>query len=322
MIIINAADILRIVKLKDILRAVEEAFLVFESGNFSMPERMHADYKGNTLLLMPSFTDKYFSTKLVSIFPENVKNNIPTLQGVFVLNDGKSGIPLAIIDAAKLTALRTGGVGGVSIKYLTDPSVKRVGIIGAGVQGYHQALFSSIVREIESILIYDKNKNNALRFIERFKKERPEISLNMAESPREVIENSEIIITATTSLKPVVPDDSELLKEKYFIGIGSYKPTMREYPDSLFKVVDKVFVDTKTAFKESGDLREPISKGLIEERDIQTLGAFIKNPYKIGRNSTIFFKSVGMAIFDLFVGAMIYEYAREKGGRVDEGKNT
>ncbi len=312
MIVLSDSEVREAVSYKEIIEAVEEALLIYEEGSFYMPERMHADYKGNTLLLMPSFTDEYFGTKLVSIFPENPEKGIPSLQGVFVLNDGNTGAPLALMNAAKLTALRTAGVGALSTKYLTDMSIKNIGIIGAGVQGFHQALFSTEIRSIEKIFVFDKNKETVKKFSEELKKLKPTVEIISAENSEEVLINSDVIITATTSLTPVLPDKPELFSGKHFIGIGSYKPEMREYPSALYKKVEAVFIDTKTAIKESGDISFAIKEGLIGESKIRTLGDYIKKGEK-ERFSTTFFKSVGMALFDLVVGSLIYEKALDKG---------
>jgi len=127
------------------------------------------------------------------------------------------------------------------------------------------------------------------------------------------LSSSEVIVTATTSATPVIPDDKELLKGKHFIGIGSYKPGMREYPDALFQLTEKVVVDTPHAFEESGDLAVPLEKGLLRKDQMLTLGKIISGGETFDTSATTFFKSVGMALFDLLTAEMIYNKAKEKG---------
>src|SRR6056297_2052380 len=100
----------KIVALDKIMDAIEEAFVIYESGAFHMPDRMHVDRPEGTILYMPCFVDKYSCTKIVSTFPENIKKELDSVQGTMILNNSKTGVPLAIMDGAALTAYRTGAV--------------------------------------------------------------------------------------------------------------------------------------------------------------------------------------------------------------------
>jgi len=305
-------DILKAVSFSEIMNAVENAMLIYEKKQFQMPVRMHADYMGNTLLLMPCFTPKKFGTKLVSLFPENTRKNLPVLFGTMILNDGETGKPLALVNGSKLTALRTGAVGGVSIRYLTPLNVRTLGIIGAGVQGFHQVLFACTERQFSDVFIFDQSITKIPSFIEKLSRDLRQVKLHQAGSAKELLKESAVIITATNSEKPVLPDQEDLLRGKHFVGIGSYKPNMREFPDALFKISDQMFIDTEHALDESGDVIDPLKNGWIKNDQLFTLGKLIQG--KIDRKGeTTLFKSVGMALFDVVVSELIYEKAVEKG---------
>ena len=312
MLILNKKQIEDSVSILDVLEAVEKAFLLQESGDFLMPDRMHIEHNGNVLLLMPAFAGDHFATKLVSVFPENKKGNLPAIYGTVVLNDGKTGKPLAMMDGSTVTALRTGAVGGLGIAYTSGKDVSTLGLIGAGYQGFHQVLFAAVVRNITTVNFYDPYLKNADHFAGLLKKYLPHIKFNRKDDSAQVVSSSEVIITATTSTSPVVPNDKELLKGKHFIGIGSYKPAMREYPDALFHLTDKVAVDTPHALEESGDLAVPLEKGLLRKDQIITLGKLINSGETFDTSGTTFFKSVGMALFDLLAANTIYNKAKEK----------
>ena len=117
----------------------------------------------------------------------------------------------------------------------------------------------------------------------------------------------------SASNTPVIPNDSSLIKGKHFVGIGSYKPNMREFPDALFQELDQCFIDVSHTSTESGDLIYPLKHKLINQNQIFTLGKLISKEVKLSDNSTSLFKSVGMALFDLFVAKLIYAKALEKG---------
>lgn len=313
MLVLNSDDLTKSISVLDAMKSVEDAFLLQESGNYNMPNRMHIDFKENTLLLMPAFIDDFFSTKLVSVFPGNINKNISVIKGAVLLNDGDTGEPLAVMNGSMLTALRTGAVGGLGITYTTPLNIKSIGLIGAGQQGFHQVLFACTVRNIEKVFIFDPFNKNVQQFIADLKKLLPHIHITVVQSAKECILQSEAIITTTTSNLPVIPNDKDLMTGKHFIGIGSYKPDMREYPDQLFACIDKIIIDTDYAKSESGDILHPLKDGLIKEKDIHQLGMLINNEIAINIKGTTFFKSVGMALFDLCIAITIYKNAIKKG---------
>lgn len=314
MLVLNQKDILNAVTRNEIVDSVEKALRMYEEKNFHMPDRMHVDYRGNTLLLMPCFTKKSMGTKLVSLYPENEKKDLPVLFGIMVLNDGNTGKPLAVLDGSALTALRTGAVGSVSIRHMTPKKVNTLGIVGAGVQGFHQTITACTQRDFKSVYVYDKFSEKSDQLIEKLLKKLKNIEVKKAKSAEELLKEAEVVITATTSMEPVLPDEERLFLGKHIVGIGSYKPDMREFPKALFKNIKTLAVDTEYAHIESGDLKVPLEKGWIQEDQILTLGKVIMEKSFINqeREGTTVFKSVGMALFDEVVSEFIYQKAREK----------
>jgi ornithine cyclodeaminase len=288
------------------VEAMEQAFIDTAQGVVEVPPRVHLDRGPNTLLLMPCFGSTYFSTKLVSVFPKNLLKKEPMIYGSVLLNDGQTGRPLAVMDGSKLTAMRTAAVGAVGIKYLAPQEASNLGVVGLGIQGFHQALFACQQRNIRTLRIMDNSGEVMSRFSERFKAFYPEINVVPCNSAEELCNASEIIITATGSHQPVVPDHGGWWKGKTVVGIGSYKPDMREFPDSFFADLEQVFVDTPVALEETGDLLEPLNKGLISEANIFPLWDLIQEKVILS-GETRFFKSVGMAAFDLYAAKLVYE---------------
>lgn len=310
MLILNQKEVWSALSFEKALTAMEEAFQLFEAGDFHMPDRMHAHHGDNTLLLMPCFIDRFFGTKLVSVNPENPKRNLPSIYGSMILNDGKSGEALALINGAALTAFRTGAVGGIGIKYTTPENADSVGIIGTGVQGFTQALFACKVRPIKKLYVYDMQQTKANEFISKLQKELPDVNIKACSSNRELVEKSQIIITATTSKKAVIPDDAELLKGKHFIGIGSYKPDMHEFPVQLYPLLNKLYVDTPFAKEETGDVATALKDSLIDDSQVTPISKLVTLGKPTNENTSLF-KSVGMALFDVVMAQKIYTRALE-----------
>jgi ornithine cyclodeaminase len=316
MLVLNSKSIENTAHPQGMIAAVQKALELYSSGSFLMPDRMHINFNDNTLLLMPAFTNDAFGTKLVSVFPDNVKQNIPVIQGSFVLNDVETGKVLALMDGAALTAHRTGAVGGLTAKTLAKPGTKTLGIIGAGVQSFHQALYISKAIGIEKILIYDIFQEKLAEWIERLQEKLPKIEISASKTNTKLIETADIIVTVTTSNKPVLPNNANLYKNKVILAFGSYKPDMKELPDAVFANA-QIFTDTEFAKKESGDLAVPLKEGLIRENQIDALANVISGEIYPDKEKTIIFKSVGMALFDITVGEYLYQTAKEKNIGVD-----
>ncbi|MCR2043926.1 ornithine cyclodeaminase family protein [Anaerosalibacter massiliensis] len=315
MLYLNEKDINKCISLNEIMNEIEKAYKIYEENKFHMPDRIHVDHKNKTILYMPCFLEDTFGTKVLTVFPENREKSKPVIDGLMLLNDYDTGETVSILDGKTLTALRTGAVGGTGIRYTTPKDVKVVGLVGAGVQGFNQLRFACEARDIEKIIIFDLFKEKLPAYIGELKTEIPGVEMVSAETTEELLKESEIIITTTTANEPVFPNKKDLFEGKHFIGIGSYKPYMREYPDALISVLNKVYIDTEFAKEETGDLSQPIEKGLLKDSQIETFGDYLlneRNKEEIVKGTT-WFKSVGMALFDIVVAQLIYEKAKEKG---------
>ena len=306
MIQIDSNGIGNVAPVRAWVSAMEDALRDTANGLVEVPPRNHIDRGPNTLLLMPCFGEKYFSTKVVTVFPGNLQMQKPMIYGTVVLNDGKTGEALAVLDGGKLTAMRTAAVGSVGIKYLAPESADTLGIIGLGIQGLHQALFACEIRPIKELRILDRSMKSMNLFSKRFSTYFKNIKVVKCKTAEELCHSSSIIITATGSNQPVIPKKGECWQGKTLIGIGSYKPDMREFPDEVLHDVKQVFVDTMHGLQEAGDLLKPLQGGVIQKEQVIPISDLICGKAHL-EEGTKFFKSVGMAAFDLYGAKLVYE---------------
>lgn len=293
--------------------AMEVAFQVQNSSDYHTPDRMRLNINDNTLLLMPSVGPDLFSTKLVSIFPSNTSSELPVIQGTVILNDGANGETLALFNGAKLTAMRTAAVAAVGIRHLSDPMAQHLGIIGAGTQGCHIAWMATHERDLDRIYVYDPSHQKVLEFMQFMHKHNPDIEVAPCEDEQQVIINSHIVCTATTSKLPVLPNLEDLLVGKTYIGVGAYNSERQEFPEALFRLTDTLWIDAEKGKLESGDLIKPIEKEWIKEDQIKHLSLLIQDPSQLDFKETQVFKMVGHAIFDLFAAKLVYKAALANG---------
>ncbi len=312
MLILSDNEVESLLGPQQLLNTVEAAMISYENKMSLAPKRMHIDHGEDTLLCMPSFSEHVFGTKLVSVIPGNASKNLPVTNGIMLLNDSTTGLTLAIMNASKLTALRTGAVGAIGIKYITPEGDSSIGLIGCGVQGMHQALFACCVRPINTIYCLLRTKQTFNKLKNFVNAQFPEIQVIGCATTEEVLSKTNIIITATTSPVPVLNNNVSQLEGKHFISIGSFKPSMQELPDAVYQLANELVIDSEFAKYETGDIINPVAKGFIKDENVFTIGKLILGKRKINTANTTVYKTTGMAIFDLFVSQCIYTAAKEK----------
>lgn len=316
MLYLNADEIMQALAYREVMDCVEEALSIYEDGTYTMPERLPVPCgEDNLLLLMPCVAGEHVVTKLVSVYPGNRAKGKPVIDGLVVLYNRSTAEILGLMDGKTITAMRTGAVTGVSVAHLSRPDARSVGLVGCGVQGYYQLVYTCTVRDIQRIVLYDIRPAAIPPLRARLQASLPEVAIVSAESPTKLLQASDIVIAATTARQPVFPDDPALFAGKHCVAIGSFEPDVREYPDAIFKVVEKVWVDIDFAKEESGELLVPLQKGLLREEQLETLGHLIRSDRapERGPHGTTFSKSVGMALFDLTTARRAYTNALGKG---------
>ena len=305
MIVLSKEQIEEMVDPDQMMDQIEEAYRIYGSGEFYMPPRPTVEHENKQLMYMPCYTKDIIGTKILSIFPENSKLGLPSIDGIVLLNDYTTGAPLAVMDGQSVTAWRTGAVGGVGIRHLSRKDCRTVGIIGAGMQGFHQAVYACAARDIHTVYVFNHSDRDLTDYLERLKKaiDKEDVKVVQCKAVEELVRNSDIICTTTPSTTPVLPDDKELLRGKCIIAIGSYMPEMREIPDAVLDLVDNVYIELPYACEESGDLSQPLASGKLTKDRVKLMHEYLVSGGKeIKEGQTTYFKSVGMGLFDLLSG--------------------
>lgn len=316
MIFLGKEEIEKLADPNEIMDQVEEAYRIFGAGAYYMPPRPVIEHNNKTLIYMPCYTDRIIGTKMLTIFPENAKLGLPSLDGLVILNDQKTGAPLAILDGQAVTAWRTGAVGGVAIRHLSRKDAKTVGIIGAGAQGFYQAVYACTARKIQTVYIWNHSARDLSDYLARLKKAiaDPRVEVVQCKTVEELAAASDIICTATPSETPVLPNDRDLLEGKCIVAIGSYTPQMREIPDVIWDLVEHVYIELPYACEESGDLSQPLAEGRLTMDRVVLMDRFLASGADVetGAEKTTYFKSVGMGLFDVCVAEKLLEKAKER----------
>lgn len=298
----SAAEIESAISIERLVNVFEKAFK--QQEEFKVPNRMHISDGDNTALLMPVFDQDYYAIKLVGVAPHNSLLNKSSIHGTVLLHDRKTFEPIAMFDGQSVTALRTGAIGGLGIRYLAKRRAETIGIVGTGVQGWSHLKAAIAVRPIKQVFLFNRNIEKAEAFANKIREVYPMIEVYCS-NIEDLVRHSEIIVTATTSTSPVLPDlASSMWEGKLIVAVGSFKPNMQELPRSLLEATSTFFIDTINAINESGDI--------IRAKEIhgnsfqyQSIDQIVQMNPDIGRIGI--FKTVGSALFDLLTVRAVYE---------------
>jgi ornithine cyclodeaminase len=314
MIALGSAQLFDLLSPAETIGLVESAALAAQSGGDPVvPQRQHVKWAQGTLLTMPAIAAGAVAVKLVSVVPGNAGRALPVTNGLMILGDAGTGLPLAIMDAAALTAMRTGAVGALGVKYLTPAGAAALGVVGAGVQGAWQAISACAVRPIREIFALRRSPAGFDRFRATVAAHAPGVSVIACDSASEVLARANVIVTATTSASAVLPDDAGLLAGRHFIAMGSYERHMRELPEAVFRLAGHLVLDSEFARHEVGEAVWPTEHGILADADMFTIGEVIAGRRIIDVTRTTAYKSAGMALYDLFVAQALYAAARRRG---------
>ena len=312
MLQLSAQEIENLFTPTEVIEIVRQGIINDANGVYSIPQRSHYERGKSINLIMPAYGPKYYCTKLISVDPHNPKAGLPSISGLLVLNNNKNGVGLALMDAPKVTALRTAAIGGIGVGLISDDNVRKLGIIGLGVQGYWQTIYALSVRAFDEIYCYSRSSEKYEGYRKKIAEKYPDLKITWCKNAEQVVENSEVIVSCTTSKQPVFNAEDLDLSKKRFLSIGSFTKEMQEFPSEVYKVSDVLLLDTSTAFLEVGDVINSIKNNWVKRSNIFTLGELLTRKKHISTSDKIAFKSVGMAAFDLALASAIYERIRNE----------
>jgi alanine dehydrogenase len=287
-------------------------------ANPDLPQRSHytlppvAGRAAGTLLVMPAWDGHVTGVKIVSVFPDNGRENLPSVMGSYLLIDGSNGRPLATLDGAALTARRTAGISALAADYLSRPDAKIHLVMGGGRLAGPLVRAMRSVRRIESSLIWARRYDQAESIAAQLRADG--IAAEPVRDKAKAIEAADIISCATLATDPILP--GACVKQGAHVDlVGAFRPDMREADDELICKAD-IFVDTRTgALEEAGELRLPIEAGILTANAVLGELADLCSDRIPGRRSdqaVTVFKSVGTALADLIAAKCVWDASTDQ----------
>lgn len=260
-----------------------------------------------TLLLMPAWqTGGPVGVKLVTVFPDNGRRGLPAVMGAYLLLDGATGAPRALIDGPALTVRRTAAASALAARFLARADARRLLMAGTGALAPHLVRAHAAVRPIREVAIWGRSPDKAERLAAALAGDLPGVAVRTAPDLADAVRAADVVSCATLATEPLIRG-AWLGPGQHLDLVGAYSPAMREADDEAVRRA-RLFVDTRAgALKEAGDLVQPLESGVIAEDDIAgdlfelTRGA----PGRRDDREITLFKSVGTALEDLAAARLV-----------------
>ena len=300
---LTEAEVGELLTPSDALEAVEGCFRRLAAGAVENTPRKRVRLEGGMFAVMSAVDRELGFAGLKSY--AWLEEGTPF---VVVLFDTEKAERAAVIEADKLGQLRTGAASGVAAKHLSREGASSLGVIGCGWQARSQvASIREALSGLERVVAFCRSEDRLDDFCR-------EVGAEAAESHREAAAQ-EVVVTATTSRDPVLR--GEWLRPGALVcAIGANDPRHRELDNVVLERAAFVCCDSvEQARLESGDLIEPVEAGVLDWLEVHELQEVVAGelPGRQADEDIVVFKSNGLAAWDVAIGALALERAREQG---------
>jgi len=189
----------------EVIEAVEQAFAEKGRGRVEMPPKPGVHSRPDSFIhAMPAYIEATgaIGLKWVSGYPANRERSLPYISGLIVLNDADTGLALAVMDCVWITAMRTGAATAVAARYLARENSRRLGVLGAGVQGFSNLEALRVLFPIQQVVVYDTDPAQVRRYRRRVAERWPEIEVVHAVEPKQAVQAMDLVVTAGPIVRP------------------------------------------------------------------------------------------------------------------------
>jgi alanine dehydrogenase len=280
--------------------AVRDAFVAYARGEWTMPPKVYVPaYPAGDFRAMPALGAGHALLKWVTSFPGNRAQGLPTVTGLVLLSDAATGMLRAALDAAAVTALRTGAAAVLAAETLGRDDARSAAVIGAGVNG--RAVAKTFLARGRRVTLWDVDPEHAERVAD-------ELGASVAATREEALA-ADLLVTVTPGRELVLREGS-LRQGQHASLMGADGPGKAEIAvEELARV--RVFCDDWEQASHNGDLARAVEAGVLGRDDVTDLGAVLAGsaPGRRSAEEATVFDSTGLAIQDLAIALAAVEHA-------------
>jgi ornithine cyclodeaminase len=237
---------------------------------FHLQEPLKEGGENNWIFLPAWQFGKFQGVKIVSVFPGNEKRGIASIQGVYLLFDGSSGLPVACMDGAAITLRKTAANSALAATYLARTESSKLLMVGAGELAPYLISAHCTVRPIAHVKIWNRTRTRAEKLLASMLADPAtpkSLTIEVTDDLEAAAREADVISCATMSVEPLIKG-AWLSKGCHLDLVGGFRPDMREADDDAVRAA-RIFVDTRmTTVSQSGDISQPIAEGMLTESEI------------------------------------------------------
>ena len=312
MLYLSREDVEKIdLSMPQIIAALERMFAEKGAGKVEMPPKPGIHTRPDAFIhAMPAYIPSLEAAglKWIAGYPANQQKGLPYINGLLILNDPDTGIPLALMDATWITAMRTGAATAVGARYLARPDSSSVGIVACGVQGRSNLEALSCLFTLEKVRAYDLHPEIAAQFA-REMGEKLQLDIEPVPRVQDAVKNLDMVVTSGPILKhpePAIPAG--------WLAPGSFASPVdfdSYWQGDAFREADRLATDDREQmeyYRREGyfqDTPEPYAD----------LGEIVvgKKPGRESPEERTFGINLGLALEDMATAILVYQRAVEQG---------
>ena len=313
MLIATLAEIEQVLPQLDLLPAIEDAFARYSAGQAVVPPVGELLLPGGDVHIKYGFLDgdPHYVVKIASGFYDNPKHGLPSSNGLMLLFRQQTGEPVAVLlDEGRLTDIRTAVAGAVAAKHLAPSTVRRIGIVGTGIQARLQ-LRHLAGTGCRDVLVWGRGASQVDEYREKLTAEGFDVAVTL--DADEILASCNLVVTATPTATPILRAKA-LRPGTHITAVGSDTATKQELETGILARADLVVADSRVQCRERGEIHHALAAGVLAEDRVVELGDVIAG--RAGGRTTddqvTAADLTGVAVQDIAIASAVYEALRSR----------
>jgi ornithine cyclodeaminase/alanine dehydrogenase len=307
-LVLSDAEVREACEMPALVAAIERALEIEARGGVQLVPRINFGLANGFFRLMPAVIEE-----LDVMGFKAFDANFPEARYLVAVFRPSTGELDCLLDAAYLTAARTGATTGVATRAMTAPDgCLELGVVGSGLEAETNLAGVLAVREVAHVKVFSPNPERRERFA-RLVDERFGITAVAVGSAAEALDARCVVAATNTGRNgPIAVEGARLRADAHLNTIGATAPWLREVDADTFARAESIVLDTPHAGAECGDIIAAEEAAVWDESRVTSLAAVVAGGFERNGGLTVF-KSVGTAVQDLAAAAAVAEAARERG---------
>ncbi len=298
----------------DLLPTIEAGFAGYSAGNAVVPpvgELLFDSPPGDVHLKYGYLKeDDYYVIKIASGFYDNPKLGLPSSNGLMLLFSQKTGaLKCVLLDEGYLTDIRTAAAGAIAAKYLAPKTVKRIGIIGTGIQARLQLQHLLPLTDCRDVIVWGRSQEALNAYVKDI--EQWGVTASTTMETREIGQTCNVIVTTTPATAPLLQAEDLGNQELLITAMGADTSHKQELDANILAKADMIVADSIPQCLERGEIFKALQAGVIEKTQLVELGQILlgQQPSRTADQRLVVADLTGVAVQDIQIAKAVYEAA-------------